>query len=79
MFKLKLVYHPRAVLNNVNSAKNLGLNIQETFRWDNYINKVTQKAYNTLSSRNFSRCPTDIKAQCYSTFVRSSLEYAFTV
>jgi hypothetical protein len=40
-----------------------------------------QKAHNTFSfsSRNFSRWSTNIKAQCYSTFVRSSVEYAFTV
>jgi hypothetical protein len=42
---------------------------------------MTQKAHYTVSfsSRNFSRCPTNIKAQYYSTFVRSSLENTFTV
>jgi hypothetical protein len=69
------------VLINVNSAKNLGLNIHKTFRWDNHVNKVIQKAHNTFSfsSRNFSHCPTNIEDQCYSIFARSSLEYAFTV
>jgi hypothetical protein len=68
------------VLNNVNSAKFLGLNIHKTLNWDVHINKVTQKAHNTLSfsSRNIGRWPTNIKARCYSTLVRSSLEYAFT-
>jgi hypothetical protein len=57
------------------------MNIHKTFRWTNHINKVTQKALNTFSfsSRNFSRCPSNIKAKYYSTFVRSSLEYTFTV
>jgi hypothetical protein len=68
------------VLNNVNSAKYLGLNIHKALSWDVYINKVNQKAHNTLSfsTRNISRWPTNIKAQCYSTLVRSSLEYTFT-
>jgi hypothetical protein len=45
------------VLNN--SAKYLGLNIHKTLSWDEHINKVTQKAHNTLSfsSRNISCCP----------------------
>jgi hypothetical protein len=69
------------VINNVNYAKYLGLNIHKTLSWDVHINKVTQlKAHNTLSfsSRNISRCTTNIKAQCFFTLVRSSLEYAFT-
>ena len=68
------------VLNNGNSAKYLGLNIHKTLSLDVHINEVTQKAHNTLSfsSRNISRWPTNIKAQCYSTLVRSSLEYTFT-
>ena len=69
------------VLNSVDSAKYLGLNIHKTLSWDDHINKVTKKAHNTLSflGRNISRCPTNIKAQCYSTLVRPSLEYASTV
>jgi hypothetical protein len=57
------------------------LDINKTLSWDGHINKVTQKAHNTLSfsSRNISRCPTNIKTQCYSTLVRSFLEYAFIV
>jgi hypothetical protein len=46
-----------------------------------HINKVIQKAHNTLSfsSRNISHWPTNIKAQCYSILeMRSSLEYALT-
>jgi hypothetical protein len=68
------------ILNNVNSAKYLGLNTHKSLSLDVHINEVTQKAHNTLSfsSRNISRWPTNIKAQCYSTLVRSSLEYTFT-
>jgi hypothetical protein len=70
----------RQVLNIVNSAKYLGLNIHKTLSLDVHINEVTQKAHMTLpfSSRHISRWSTNIKAQCYSTLVRSSLEYAFT-
>ncbi|KAK3092025.1 hypothetical protein FSP39_024520 [Pinctada imbricata] len=68
-------------LANVNSAKYLGLNIHKTLSWDDHISKITRKAHNTLSflGRNISRCPTNIKAQCYSTLVRPSLEYASSV
>jgi hypothetical protein len=49
--------------------------------FNDHINKVTKKAHNTLSflGRNISRCPTNIKTQCYSTLVRRSLEYASIV
>jgi hypothetical protein len=69
------------VLNNVNSAKYLDLNIHKTLSWDYHINNVTKKSHNTLSfhGRNISGCPTNIKAQCHSTRVRPSLEYASTV
>jgi hypothetical protein len=69
------------VLNNVNSAKYLGSNIHKTLSWDDHINKVMKKAHNTLFflGRSISRCLTNIKAQCYSTLVRPSLEYASTV
>jgi hypothetical protein len=68
------------VLNNGNSAKYLGLNIHKTLNLDVHINEVTQKAHNTLSfsSRNIIRWPTNIKDECYSTLVRSSLECTFT-
>jgi hypothetical protein len=67
------------VLNNGNSAKYLGLNIHKALSLDVHINEVTQKAHNTLSfsSRNISRWSTNIKAQCYSTLVRSSLEQIY--
>jgi hypothetical protein len=68
------------VLNSINSAKYLGLNIHKTLSLDVHIKQATQKTHNTssLSSRNISHLPTNIKAQCYSTLVNSSLEYAFT-
>ena len=55
------------VLNNGNSAKYLGLNINKTLSLDIHINEVTQKAHNTLSfsSRNISRLLPNIKDRCY--------------
>jgi hypothetical protein len=41
------------------------------------LDKITRKANSTLTflGRNVSRCPTIIKAQCYTTLVRITLEY----
>jgi hypothetical protein len=66
---------------NVNSDKYLGLNIYKTLSWDDHVNSDAEGTQNPLSfsSRNISRCPANIKAQCYSTLARSSLEYAFIV
>jgi hypothetical protein len=47
----KFIIHGH-VLNNVNSAKYLGLNIHKTLRLDVHINEVTRKAHNTLSFSN---------------------------
>ena len=59
----------------------LGLNIHKSLSWDNHIDKITKKANSTLAflGRNVSRCPTTIKAQCYTTLVRPTLEYASSI
>jgi len=59
----------------------LWLNIHKSLNWDNHIVKITKKANSTLAflGRNVSRCPTTIKVQCYSTLVRSILEYASSI
>ena len=69
------------VLNTVDSAKYLGLTIHKSLSWDTHIDKITKKANSTLAflGRNISRCPTSIKAQCYSTLVRPTIEYASSV
>jgi hypothetical protein len=66
------------ILITVDSAKYLGLTIQKNLSWDMCIDKITKKANSTLSflGRNISRCPTTIKAQCYSTLVRPTIIYA---
>ena len=69
------------VLNQTDSAKYLGLNIHKSLSWDSHIDKITMKANSTLAflGRNVSRCPTTIKAQCYTTLVRPTIEYASSI
>ena len=69
------------VLNITDSAKYLGLNIHKSLTWDDHVGKITKKANSTIAflSRNISRCPTNIKAQCYTTLVRPTVEYASSV
>jgi hypothetical protein len=69
------------ILNQTDSAKYLGINIHKSLSWDNHIDKITKKANSTLAflGRNVRRCPTTIKAQCYATLVRPTLEYAFSI
>jgi hypothetical protein len=69
------------VLNQTDSFKYLGLNIHKSLCWDSHIYKITKKANSTLAflGCNVSRCPTIIKAQCYTTLVRSTLEYASNI
>ena len=69
------------VLATVESAKYLGLTFHRSLSWDLHIDRITKKANSTLAflSRNIGRCPTSIKAQCYSTLVRPTIEYASSV
>jgi hypothetical protein len=69
------------VLNQTDSAKYLGLNIHKSLSWHSHIDKITKKANSTLAflGRNVSCCPATIKAQCYTTLVRPTLEYTFSI
>jgi hypothetical protein len=46
--------------------------------WNAHVDATVKKANNSLSflRRNLTRCPQDIKAQCYKSLVRPILEYA---
>ena len=48
------------------TAKYLGINIDNKFNYNTHINSITQKANSIMSliQRNFKRCPTTTKAQC---------------
>jgi hypothetical protein len=65
----------------IQPSKYLGINIHKRLSWYSHIDKITKKANSTLAflGRNVSHCPTTIKAQCYTTLVRPTLEYASSI
>lgn len=68
-------------LNRVSNTKYLGVTIDNKLTWNNHINNICKKANSTRAflQRNTSMCPRHIKARCYTTYVRPTLEYASTV
>ena len=68
-------------LEEVDSAKYLGINIHKTLSWNLHINTVTKKANNTRSflQRNIKQCPRNTKELCYNTLVRPLMEYAAVI
>ena len=64
-----------------NTAKHLGVNINSKLSWNQHVDAITKKANSTLAflRRNTSNCPRPVKAYCYQTYVRPTLEYASTV
>ena len=66
------------VLEQVNSAKYLGVNISKTLSWNEHVHKISRKADNTRAfiQKNMRHCPREVKAACYTTLVRPTLEYA---
>ena len=68
-------------LQNVDSAKYLGVSIQESLSWKVHVNNICKKANCTLGflRRNLRRCPARIKERAYFTYVRPILEYASPV
>ena len=68
-------------LEEVESAKYLGVTIHNKLSWNNHINNITNKANGTRAflQRNLHQCPRKTKELCYKTLVRPQLEYASTV
>ncbi len=68
-------------LKQVDSAKYLRVDIDSKLTWNSHIDHITEKANGTKAflQRNTSCCPHKIKANCYTTFVCPSLEYASLV
>ena len=68
-------------LANTPCGKYLGVTLHEKLLWSNHVDAVTKKANNSLAflRRNITRCPSDVKAQCYKSLVRPILEYASPV
>ena len=64
------------IVAKADSAKYLGVEIDQQLTWNTHINKTALKANNTRAfiQRNLHACPRDIKARCYSTLVRPIIE-----
>ena len=68
-------------LKHVKSAKYLGVTIDNKLTWNSHVDNICKKINSTrvFLQRNTRMCPRHIKARCYTTYVRPTLEYASTV
>ena len=75
------LYYPWSYIKVAKSGKYLGVTLSEKLSNNEHVDAATKKANNSLAflRRNLSSCPRNIKAQCYETMVRPTLEYASTV
>ncbi|XP_072023338.1 uncharacterized protein [Amphiura filiformis] len=80
--KKKPIQQPYTIHNHtleeVDSAKYLGVNISKNLSWNHHINSVTNKANATRAflQRNLHQCPRKTKEMCYKTLVRPIIEYS---
>ena len=65
-------------LENVQSAKDLGITISDNMDWGQQISEISSKATKTLGflRRNLAFAPKSTKEVAYKTLVRPKLEYA---
>ena len=65
-------------LENVQSAKYLGITITDNMDWGQHVSEISSKATKTLSflRRNLAYAPRSTKEVAYKTLVRPKLEYA---
>ena len=77
-FPYKLHNH---ILEEVSSAKYLGLNVSNKLCWNNHIEKTAAKANKKLGflKRNLKISSQDFKAKAYKAIIRPTLEYCGTV
>ena len=63
------------------SAKYLGIVIDNKLSWKHHYDYLNKKANNTLAflRRHIHDCPTHIKNECYKTIVRPTLEYGSAI
>ena len=68
-------------IQQVASAKYLGITLTNNLSWSEHITKITNKANSTRAflQRNLSQCQRSVKCACYNTYVRPTLEYASSV
>lgn len=65
------------ILEEVNSAKYLGVHLHKKLSWNTHIDYTVKKANQTrcFLQRNLRSCDPNVKLQCYKTYVRPILEY----
>ena len=65
-------------LEMVKHGRYLGVTLAVNLSWNKHVDETIKKANITLAFlwRNISRCPSEIKAQCYTSLVRPVIEYA---
>ena len=68
-------------LENVQTAKYLGITIADNMDWGQHVSEISSKATKTLGFlfRNLAFAPRSTKEVAYKTFVRPTLEYAAPV
>ena len=78
--KFKYSIHDQT-LENVETAKYLGVNLHNKLCWNNHIKQITKKANTTRSflQRNMHQCPRPTKVLCYQTLIRPLTEYASVI
>ena len=64
-----------------NSAKYLGVVIDQHLTWKEHVNNICSKAIKAKAflQRNLHQCPASVKSNCYTSLVRPILEYAAVV
>lgn len=69
------------ILDQVTSAKYLGVIINDQLQWDTHIDSITARANRTIGflRRNLALCPQSLKELAYLSLTRSILEYACQV
>ena len=69
------------IISKTDAAKYLGVIIDSKLSWKQQITDTVKKCNKTMSfiMRNLKNCPHNIKATCYTTLVRPTLEYACPV
>ena len=69
------------VIQEVTSAKYLGITIDQHLTWNNHVKLVTNKTNGIkyFLQQNLKHCPRNIKVNCYKSLVRSIIEYAAMV
>ena len=65
-------------LNQVDTAKYLGVKLHSKLQWKPHIDMISKKANSTRAflQRNLHGCQQQVKARCYTTYIRPTLEYA---